>query len=152
MVNPPAAEEPSVSPELSLILTASPDDIDELGHVSNIAYVRWVQEVAKAHSRAVGWDHAAYLRLGAVFVVRRHQVDYLAPVLAGEAIRLTTWIRSWSAATCVRVTQITNVDGPRVVARAETLWAFVAVETGRPRRIPPEILEAFARPVEVQAG
>lgn len=147
-VTAPPADEQRASPEFSLVLPALPEDIDELGHVSNIVYVRWIQDVAKAHSHAVGWDYFAYQRLGAVFVVRRHQVDYLAPVLVGDEVRLTTWIRSWSAASCVRVTEIRKASESRPAARAETQWALMAIDTGRPRRIPPEILESFARPVE----
>jgi acyl-CoA thioesterase FadM len=47
----------------------------------------------------------------------------------------------------VRATEIAKVEGGRAVARAETLWALVAAASGRPRRIPAEILEAFSRPV-----
>ena len=94
------------SPEFHQQMVAPSSDVDELGHVSNIAYVRWIQEVAKAHSAAVGLDHAAYVRLGAVFVVRRHDIEYLAPAYGGDAIRLTTWIAKWGAATSERRTRI----------------------------------------------
>src|SRR5262245_23563154 len=97
-------------PEFVEELTASPEDVDELGHVSNIAYVRWIQEVAKSHSRAVGWDYPAYTRLGAVFVVRRHQIEYLAPVYVGQRVRMTTWIDGWSAASSERRTRIVRAD------------------------------------------
>jgi acyl-CoA thioester hydrolase len=128
-------------------LVAPVSDVDELGHVSNLAYVRWIQEIAKAHSRAVGWDYAAYLRLGAVFVVRRHEIDYLAPVFAGERVRLVTWVSSFSAATSTRRTRVLRIQpdaAPREVARATTLWALVATEGGRPRRVPKELRAAFA--------
>lgn len=128
-------------------LVAPAEDVDELGHVSNLAYVRWIQEIAKAHSRHVGWDYAAYLRLGAVFVVRRHEIDYLAPVFAGERVRLVTWVSAFSAATSTRRTRVLRA-GPdaavREVARASTLWALVATEGGRPRRVPKELRAAFA--------
>ena len=78
-------------PRFRLEVVAEPGDIDRLGHVSNITYVRWIQEVAEAHSASVGWDHAAYVRLGAVFVVRRHEIDYRASALAGDRVVLTTW-------------------------------------------------------------
>lgn len=122
-------------------------DVDELLHVSNIVYVRWIQDVAKAHSAAVGWDHEAYIKLGGVFVVRRHEVEYLASAYAGEEIRLTTWIAGWSAATSERRTRIERVKDGRELARATTLWAFIAMDSGRPRRIPRELSEAFARAV-----
>jgi acyl-CoA thioester hydrolase len=140
----PAADAPPASPELSHEILAHASDIDELGHVSNLAYVRYVQEIAKAHSRAVGWDHAAYVRLGAVFVVRRHEIDYLAPVLEGDRLRVTTWIASWSAATSERRTRVVRVATGQEVARAVTLWALVSTDGGRPRRIPEELRRAFA--------
>jgi acyl-CoA thioester hydrolase len=126
-------------------MVAPSSDIDELLHVSNIAYVRWIQEVAKAHSAAVGLDHAEYVRLGAVFVVRRHDIEYLAPAYAGDAILLTTWIAKWGAATSERRTRITREGDGRELVRATTVWAFISMETLRPKRIPPELGEAFAR-------
>lgn len=131
------------SPDYAEALVASETDVDGLGHVSNVAYVRWVQEIAIAHSSAVGWDWDAYLRFGAAFVVRRHELDYLLPVFAGERVELVTSIASWSAATSVRRTRIVRDDG-REALRAATTWALVSLETGRPRRIPPEIVQAFA--------
>lgn len=92
-------ERSPASPEFHQQIVAPKSDVDELGHVSNIAYVRWIQEVAKAHSAAVGLDHAAYIGLGAVFVVRRHEIEYLAPAYGGDDVRLITWIEKWTAAT-----------------------------------------------------
>lgn len=125
----------------SIAITAQPADIDELGHVSNLVYVRWVQDVAQAHSTAVGWDSAAYRDHGAVFVVRRHEIDYVQPVFAGEALTATTWIEWSKAVSSERRTEIAR-DG-QVVARASTLWAFVDMSTGKPRKIPDTIRGAF---------
>lgn len=121
-------------------------EIDELGHVSNVDYVRWVQEVAKAHSAHVHWDYPAYLELGAVFVVRRHELDYLRPALAGERVELTTWIEAWSAATSVRRTRIARLTDGVELARATTTWALVSTESGRPTRIPEGLRRAFSQP------
>lgn len=134
---------PPVSPTFVQDLVAGPDVIDELDHVSNIAYLRWVQEAAKAHSSAVGWDGPAYFAIGSVFVVRRHEIEYLAPVREGERVRVSTWIQTWSAVTSERHTHIDRPDGAPVV-RAKTLWAMIDFATGRPRRIPAEIRAAFA--------
>jgi len=122
---------------------ATADDIDELRHVSNLSYVRWVQDVAIAHSEAAGWDHLAYERLGAVFVVRRHEIDYLAPAFEGEELDLVTWIESWKAASSVRRTRIERIGDARELVQASTLWAMVAIASGRPTRIAEEIRRAF---------
>lgn len=122
-------------------------DIDELGHVSNIAYVRWIQDVALAHSVAVGLDVEAYRTMGGVFFVRRHEIDYLRPVLRSELLVLRTWIDSVLAAKCLRGTEIVRREpngGETIVARAMTTWGFVEIATGRPTRIPIPIREAFA--------
>jgi acyl-CoA thioester hydrolase len=118
--------------------------MDELGHVSNLVYVRFVLDVARAHSEAVGWDHAAYVRLGAVFVVRKHEIEYLAPTYAGEALTVITWVERWTAATAVRHTRIVRERDAREVTRSTALWAMVSTESGRPRRIPIEVRAAFA--------
>lgn len=139
------ADRTPATPEFRLELVASVDDVDEQGHVSNVVFVRWVQDVAMAHSVAAGWDHAAYLRFGAIFVVSRHEIDYLRPVQAGERVALITRVAWWRAAACERRTRIVRVDDREVLARAVTLWALISVDGGRPLRIPRELAEAFAR-------
>jgi acyl-CoA thioester hydrolase len=129
-----------------LSLEVVDSDIDELGHASNISYVRWIQDVAIAHSVAVGLDVDAYRRHGGVFVVRRHEIDYVRPVLRGDRLEVRTWIDSTFAAKSLRATEIVRVgeDGTEVVtARAMTTWGFIEIATGRPTRIPEAIRAAF---------
>jgi len=126
----------------TITLSPLPADIDELDHVSNLVYVRWILEVALSHSAALGWDHAAYRHLGAVFVVRRHEIDYLASVVLGDDVEVTTWVESWKQVSCVRKTELVRVRDRAVVARASTTWAFIDY-AGKPRRIPAELLTLF---------
>jgi acyl-CoA thioester hydrolase len=125
-----------------LPITATDADIDELDHVSNLVYLRWVLDVATAHSRARGWGHPEYRALGSVFIVRRHELDYLAPVLRGEQVIAETWVSTWKGASCVRATEIKR--GEQVVARAATTWAFISLATGRPMRIPEQLVAVFS--------
>jgi acyl-CoA thioester hydrolase len=131
------------SPPFAIALEVGEADIDELEHASNIAYIKWIQEVAVAHSNAVGFDFAAYRNLGAVFVVRRHEVDYLRPVLRGDVLEVRTWIDSAFAAKCRRATEISR--GGVIAAKAMTTWGFIEMATGRPTRIPGQVREAFLR-------
>lgn len=128
------------SREHTVEIIAQPADIDENGHVSNLVYLRWVLEAAIAHSEAVGWPHPRYLQLGAIFVVRRHEIDYLAAAMEGDRVHVATFVEGWSAATSVRKTRIVR-DG-KELARCVTTWAFIGLN-GRPRRIAPELVEAF---------
>ena len=122
-------------------ITPVTGDIDELGHVSNLIYLRWVQEVAMAHSRARGWDLARYYEYGAAFMVRRHEIDYVAQVTLGQELRAETWVDSWRMASCIRKTEILR-DGV-VVARAATTWALIGLAAGRPQRIPQDLVALF---------
>lgn len=124
-------------------ITPTPADIDEVGHVSNLVYLRWVQEVAMAHSRTLGWDYAQYRDYGAVFMVRRHEIDYVSQVTLGQSLRAETWVDTWKLASCIRKTEILRDD--KVVARAATTWAMIGLASGRPQKIPESIVALFAR-------
>jgi acyl-CoA thioester hydrolase len=149
MVATASFDDSAVPVRFTLSVEVAESDIDELGHASNIVYLRWVQDVAVAHSTTVGLGVEAYLALGAVFVVRRHEIEYLRPVLRGERLELRTWIDTVMAAKCRRATEIVRrdlragVEVDVVVARAMTTWGFVEMATGRPTRIPDAIRRAF---------
>ena len=128
--------------KFSIPITAVAADIDELGHVSNLVYLRWVLDVAMAHSRARGMDFADYEALGMVFVVRRHEIDYVQPVLLGQALVASTWVDDWKAAWCIRKTELTR-DGV-VVMRAATHWVMMSLASNRPQRIPDQLRVKFA--------
>jgi acyl-CoA thioester hydrolase len=135
------------TPTFRLRFAVAEDDIDGLGHASNIAYVRWIQDAAVGHSTTVGLDLAAYQRLGAVFVVVRHEIDYLRSALRGDVIEARTWISSVMAAKCIRATELVRVGDASVLAKSVTAWGFIEVESGRPRRIPEEVRAAFYAPL-----
>jgi acyl-CoA thioester hydrolase len=118
-----------------------PEDVDYLGHVSNVVYVRWVQESALAHSTACGLDEAAYLSRGQSWVVRRHEIEYLRAAVPGDEVMVETRVASMGAASSVRLTRIFR-DGD-LLARASTSWAFLDLLRMRPTRIPEDIRSRF---------
>ena len=125
----------------SLSLTARPEDIDELGHVNNTVYLRWVQEVAVAHWQAVA-PAADIARL--VWVVTRHEIDYRRPTLVGETLVATTWVGHPKGARFDRFVEISGSDGSLRCA-AHTDWALLDAETRRLLRVTPELAALFAR-------
>ena len=136
----------AVSPIFSHIIEVGDSDIDFLGHASNLSYLRWVQDVAIAHSAAVGLDYEAYKKMGGVFFIRRHEIDYLRPALRGDRLEVRTWLGSAAAAKCIRMTEVKNAETGVIHARAQTTWGFVDTSTGRPTRIPDSIRVAFLQP------
>lgn len=119
------------------------DAIDVQGHVNNLAYVGWMQDVAIEHSAAVGWPMRRYLELGAGWVVRSHFIEYLRPGFAGEPLGAHTWVPRFDQRSTPRRYLFVRDTDRAVLARAETSWVFVDLTSGRRRPIPPELLEAF---------
>jgi acyl-CoA thioester hydrolase len=130
-------------------LVPAPEDIDDLGHVSNLVYLRWMLEVALSHSAAVGWDNAAYRRLGAIWVVRRHEVDYLSSVLPEQRVAVTTWVEAVKGVSSIRRTSMRRVSDGVEVCRGSSTWAFIDLVSGKPRKVPDDLRAAF--PVMVAA-
>ncbi|WP_426169531.1 acyl-CoA thioesterase [Sandarakinorhabdus sp. DWP1-3-1] len=131
---PPADRTP-----FALSVTAVAADIDALGHVNNTVYLRWVQDVATAHWRAVARpaDIDRY-----IWVVSRHEIDYLRATLPGETVTLTTWVGTPKGARFDRHVEISDAEG-RPKVRALTIWALVDRATGRAIRVPAEVAAPF---------
>lgn len=128
-------------PEYSDRLTAGPEHIDELGHVNNAVWVEWIQQVAVAHWRAAAPPDLvdAY-----VWVVIRHEIDYLLSLGPSESVDARTWVGDAPrGARFDRHMEFTGDDG-KVRVRARTVWAMLDKATGRPQRVPPEIAVAFS--------
>ncbi|MBL0142526.1 MAG: acyl-CoA thioesterase [Betaproteobacteria bacterium] len=119
-------------------------DIDINEHVNNLAYLRWMQDVATAHSAAQGWTLEDYRALGAGWFARSHYIEYLQPAHAGDVLLLHTWVASMKSSSCLRRFLFRREGDGKVVATAQTRWAFVDFATGRPVRIPPEVASAFS--------
>jgi acyl-CoA thioester hydrolase len=114
-------------------------DIDEQGHVNNVAYLRWIQDVAVAH-----WFQAATNEQQDKFawVVVRHEIDYKKQAFENEEITATTWVGEWSKVTCERFTEITR--GNDLLVKGRTVWCMLDRETAKPVRISSNLIERFA--------
>lgn len=117
--------------------------IDVQGHVSNLAYVEWMQDIAIEHSTALGWSMQRYLALGAGWVVRSHFIEYLRPAFADQLISAHTWVPRFDQRSTPRRYLFVREGDRGVVAQAETVWVFVDLASGRRRPIPAELLQAF---------
>lgn len=123
--------------------TVQPSEIDDQGHVGNVEYLRWLQDAAVEHSAVQGWPKERYLELGAVFVVRSHQIEYLQPAFAGDEVKVVTWVSSFQKFTTLRKYQVIRERDNLLLAKAATNWAFISWPNRLPKRFPPELVEAF---------
>lgn len=124
-------------------VTVAESEVDIQGHVANHEIVRMLVDAAIAHSSHLGWDTEAYRRLGAWWVVRRHEVDYFTPARAGDELVCYTWPSAFSKARAERQHVMVRPADEALMARATNTWALIDIETGRPRRIVRELIESF---------
>ena len=121
-------------------ITVSAADLDRLGHVNNVVYLRWMQDAAAAH-----WETAAGpgLRAAVSWVVTRHEIEYKAPAFEGERLVARTWVGEVRGATWERFIEIRRAGDERLLARGRSVYAALDAATGRPRRVDGEIRAVF---------
>ena len=116
-------------------------EIDEQNHVNNAVYLRWVQEVATAHWRAVA---SAEAQESIGWVVLRHEIDYNAPARVGDDVVLRTWVGEATRLRFKRFTEIRRSSDGELLSTTRTIWCPINAQTGRPIRLPPEVREQFS--------
>ncbi len=131
------------SSAFQLAIQVQPADIDDLHHVNNLVYLRWVQEVAGAHWGSVA---PAEAQTGLVWVVMRHEIDYKVAAKLGDEVRLETWVGTAVGVTFERYTRVVRAADGVVLAQARTLWCPVNARTGRPQRVTAELRKLFSVP------
>jgi len=128
----------------TLRLTITPAHISRIiPHVPNTTFVQWLETMAVNHSDSLGFDGAWHRQRDLIWFVRRHEIDYRAAALAGDRLLCATWPTFMKAATAHRQHEIRRAHDGAVIARGLNVWGYVDIQTGRPLRMPPEVLDAF---------
>jgi acyl-CoA thioester hydrolase len=130
-----------VSSAFEITVPVLPSDIDEQNHVNNTVYLRWVQDVATAHWRALASTEA---QAAIAWVVLRHEIDYKTPATLDDEIALRTWVGRATRLTFERFTEIRRKSDRQLFSQARTLWCPIDVNTGRPTRVSAEVRARFS--------
>jgi acyl-CoA thioester hydrolase len=112
-----------------LAITVREEDIDQLGHVNNVTYVRWVQEAATAHWNTLATSDE---RIRLQWVIIRHEIDYKRSAFLQDAIVARTWVGEAKGLAFERHTEIVRASDRKLLARARTVWCPVDAKTLRP--------------------
>ena len=122
------------------VLTERITPQDVVGHVNNAVWVQWMEIVAVAHWQAVA-DPAH--QDDYVWVVVRHEIDYLRAVVEGDTVTGRTWVgEAPKGAKFDRHMEFVGDDG-KVRVKAVTTWAIIDKAAGRPIRVPAEVVAPF---------
>ena len=123
-------------------LTVPQEAIDVNNHVNNVVYVQWMQDVAVMHSDFVGGTEEMKEWNGG-WIIRSHNVEYLAPALANDQLDVITWVSNLQKIRSLRKYLFVNRNTGKVLAKGETQWVFVDVDNGRPKAIPQSLKNRF---------
>lgn len=118
-------------------------ELDTLGHVNNAVYQNYLEQAAIEHSEHLGLNLERYRELGGVFVMRRVEIDYLRPAIAGDRLEITTWVQEMRGTRAIRRYEIRKQNSDDLLVTAEALWVWVEFKSMRPRAIPSALLDTF---------
>jgi len=116
--------------------------IDANGHVNNVEFVRWMQDIAIAHADTAGCTKATR-EANAMWLARSHHIEYRRPVFAGDRIRAITWLANVRRSFSLRKYRFERATDNTLLAEGETDWVLVDLRTGKPKSVPESIQMLF---------
>lgn len=121
-------------------ITVRSEDIDVLKHVNNVVYLRYAQEVAQEH-----WKYKTneVVRDLFVWVVVRHEIDYLHPSFEGNELLGSTWLELPKGSSIVRNVSLFNNSLQKATANVKSTWCLLDAITLRPKRIDESVWRLF---------
>ncbi len=159
-----AAED--IAPRFAAYFRVRHYEADAVGHVNYAAYLHYLEQAAIEHSAAVGYPLGRYREMGTLFIVRRHEIEYLRPASPGDVLQVVTGAEEIRGPRAVRAYEVyrlgqassdvgtvavpadgllppTHIPAGEPLVRARTQWVYVELGSGRPLRIPAELIGAF---------
>lgn len=120
--------------------TALKSHIDQLNHVNNVVYVEWIQNIANQHWNQLkeGYDTSHY-----IWVVIKHEIDYLSQALLGDQIEAKTWVGETRGIKSVR--HVEFYKNQTLLVKAKTTFCLLNATSFKPSRITDTILEMLTR-------
>lgn len=116
-------------------------DIDELGHVNNIVYLRYAQDIAIAHWRSRATPEMVE---GLVWVVLRHEADYSAALTLGDSVEVRTRVdEAPQGASWVRFVDIYKAGAEKPAVQIKSNWCLLDAKTRRVKRVPMDLVQRF---------
>lgn len=128
----------------TLVVTAGNEHIDGLHHVNNAVYVTWCEKTAWQHSESLGLSLEDYQTLGRAMAIRHSEYDYLQAAYENDDITIGTWLKKGEGRQSMeRHFQFIRNSDQVTLLRGHWQLVCIDINTGRPKRLPPEFVEAY---------
>tara|TARA_R110001632_G_scaffold97176_1_gene203628 strand:+ start:988 stop:1377 length:390 start_codon:yes stop_codon:yes gene_type:complete len=113
--------------------------IDELNHVNNVVYLEWIQDIAHLHWNVLKKGHETFTY---VWVVIRHEIDYLRQALLDDVLEAKTWVGKTEGIKSIR--HVEFYKNGKLVVKAATTYCLLDAKSFKPMRITDEVLVMLA--------
>lgn len=121
-------------------ITVAPQHLDGNNHINNLVYLQMMLDIAGAHWQdVVPPDFPEHH----VWLIRRHEIDYLAQGYLGDELEITTWVGQYTNVTWERHATITRREDGKILAKGISTWMLVDMQRQRPIRLDAGILGIF---------
>lgn len=120
------------------------NEVDPRVHVNNAAYMVYVEDAGVGVSESFGWPMRRFEQEGRGWFASHIRIQHLSETVFGEELEVMTYLSDVRRASLVRNYLIERVGDRELAARARVRYAYADIESGRPRRIPDELLKDFA--------
>ncbi|MGM0634735.1 MAG: acyl-CoA thioesterase [Bacteroidota bacterium] len=123
-----------------LTIEVTQDDIDDLNHVNNIAYIDWMLQIAEKH-----WIEKTpkTVRDKYGWVVLEHHIFYKKPAFLNEVLEIKTWIENYKGVKSKRCFEICRKSDQKLIVEAHTNWCFIDLNNQKPYRISEQIVAPY---------
>ena len=118
-----------------------PADIDEMGHVNNATYLKWVQEAVVDYWRSVAPPEAVAQHL---WVALKHEITYLRPTFLQDAVVAEVIAEKVEGARAMFTTVVRR--GEEVLSEIRSSWCCLDAVTRRPARLARDVVGMFLPP------
>jgi acyl-CoA thioester hydrolase len=118
-----------------------PSDIDEMGHVNNAVYLKWVQEAVIDYWRSVAPSEAVATHL---WVALKHEITYRRPTFLQDVVVAEVIAEKVQGARAFFRTVLRR--GEDVLSEIQSCWCCLDAATQRPARLAREVVARFLPP------
>ncbi|MEP6982060.1 MAG: thioesterase family protein [Sphingomicrobium sp.] len=122
-------------------IAIDPADIDQMGHVNNAVYLKWVQEAVVDYWSSVAPPEAVAQHL---WVALKHEITFLRPTFLQDVVVAEVIAEKVEGARAMFTTVVRR--GEEVLSEIKSSWCCLDAVTKRPARLARDVVGRFLPP------
>ncbi len=122
-------------------IAIEPADIDQMGHVNNAVYLKWVQDAVVDYWQSIAPPDAVARHL---WVALKHEITYLKPTFLQDNVVAEVIAERVEGARAFFRTVLRR--GEDVLSEVQSCWCCLDAVTQRPARLAREVIGRFLPP------